>query len=410
MTKVFNTTVSVKEGANRSVLRGIVQNDTMNEVNVRLSDGSRAFDYTGYTNIVFKVLKADGTSYVDSIGENVIATSPVDGVVTVILKGQATVAAGLCQSVIEVYCGADKMTTARFNYEVFETLGTAESTDSANQYPVFQNLMADLNELEASIAAAEAAREIAETARADAEAARASEASGYVAKAEAAKNAASMSAAVAETWAKEAKAIAGGEFAPAGYGLGNIPSYGSTVDGVSYHADGIVGNGFYACRYGTPTDDWCYILHIQNGTAVATQIAFVCFNWSGVLDITKDTMFRRVKMNSVWDAWEYVNPPMKAGAEYRTIERYQGKPVYRRVVDFGALPNATTKYVDAGFKDGFIFAIESVFAYNQGVCFHSHANIVSVVGSCSQIGITTSADMSEYSARVAIKYYKTTDT
>lgn len=49
--KVFNATVSVKEGANGSVLRGIVQNDTLNEVKIRLSDGSRAFNYTGYTKL-----------------------------------------------------------------------------------------------------------------------------------------------------------------------------------------------------------------------------------------------------------------------------------------------------------------------------------------------------------------------
>lgn len=33
--------------------------------------------------------------------------------------------------------------------------------------------------------------------------------------------------------------------------------------------------------------------------------------------------------------WEWVNPPMQLGAEYRTTERYIGKPVYVKVVDCG---------------------------------------------------------------------------
>ena len=169
MRKVFKTSVSVKEGASRSVLRGIIQYDTLNEVNIRLSDGSRAFDYTGYNNIIFKVLKADGTSYIDSEGERVIATSPSDGVVTVILTGQATAAAGLCQSVIEIYAGDGKMTTARLNYEVFDALEVDEDAiQSETEYPVLQNLVLELSELEELIrpaVEAEAARQAAEAER-----------------------------------------------------------------------------------------------------------------------------------------------------------------------------------------------------------------------------------------------------
>lgn len=128
------------------MLRGIVQFDTLNEVNIRLSDGSKAFNYDGYTNIIFKVLKADGTAYIDSEGENVIATSPVDGIITVNLAGQSTTAAGLCQSVLEIYSGDGKMTTARFNYEVFENLDLDEDAIvSEPEYPVLQKLVYDLS-------------------------------------------------------------------------------------------------------------------------------------------------------------------------------------------------------------------------------------------------------------------------
>ena len=164
MRKIFHTTVSVKDGTSRNVLRGIVQYDTLNEVNIRLFDGSKAFNYEGYTNIIFRVLKPDGTAYIDSEGENVIATAPLSGIVTVILKGQATVAAGVCQGVIEIYSGNERMTSARLNYEVFSALNTHETTEVENQYPVFQRLLSDLSELEATIELAESIRRAAETA------------------------------------------------------------------------------------------------------------------------------------------------------------------------------------------------------------------------------------------------------
>lgn len=46
--------------------------------------------------------------------------------------------------------------------------------------------------------------------------------------------------------------------------------------------------------------------------------------------------------NGTWGAWEWVNPPMQLGVEYRTTERYQGKPVYVKLVNAGTMPTANT--------------------------------------------------------------------
>lgn len=46
---------------------------------------------------------------------------------------------------------------------------------------------------------------------------------------------------------------------------------------------------------------------------------------------------RRMIYGSKIGAWEYVNPPMYLGVEYRTTERYLGKPVYVKVVDCGTI-------------------------------------------------------------------------
>ena len=50
-------------------------------------------------------------------------------------------------------------------------------------------------------------------------------------------------------------------------------------------------------------------------------------------------------------AVEWINPPMRLGVEYRTTERYLGKPVYVKVVDCGNLPDGTTKEVTHGIAN-----------------------------------------------------------
>ena len=49
-----------------------------------------------------------------------------------------------------------------------------------------------------------------------------------------------------------------------------------------------------------------------------------------------------------WGPWEYLNPLLSLGVEYRTVERYNGKPVYVKAINFGALPNNTNKSVEHG--------------------------------------------------------------
>lgn len=42
---------------------------------------------------------------------------------------------------------------------------------------------------------------------------------------------------------------------------------------------------------------------------------------------------RRQCMSGVWYPWEYENPPMQPSVEYRTTERYYGKPVYAKRIN-----------------------------------------------------------------------------
>ena len=44
-----------------------------------------------------------------------------------------------------------------------------------------------------------------------------------------------------------------------------------------------------------------------------------------------------------WQPWEWENPPMADGVEYRTTKRYDGKPVYTTCVNLGTLPSSGDK-------------------------------------------------------------------
>ena len=50
-----------------------------------------------------------------------------------------------------------------------------------------------------------------------------------------------------------------------------------------------------------------------------------------------------------WQPWEWVNPPMELGIEYRTTERFWGRPVYYKIVDCGQI--ADNKQVEHGIAN-----------------------------------------------------------
>lgn len=60
-----------------------------------------------------------------------------------------------------------------------------------------------------------------------------------------------------------------------------------------------------------------------------------------------DVSLHRGRSGNTWLPWEWVNPPMTLGVEYRTTERYLGKPVYVKVVDCGSfVADKTVSWTD----------------------------------------------------------------
>lgn len=112
---------------------------------------------------------------------------------------------------------------------------------------------------------------------------------------------------------------------------------------------------------------------------------------------------------------DWLNPPMQLGAEYRTAERYNGKPVYMKLVDCGAGPNNTRKTVSANTQN-----VETPISctgtfgngtipYEWFVGDSSGAQAITCTFSGQEINIAATADYSSWTVFVMLKYTKTTD-
>ena len=114
-------------------------------------------------------------------------------------------------------------------------------------------------------------------------------------------------------------------------------------------------------------------------------------------------------LEKVWESiYEWENPPLQLGVEYRTTERYLGKPVYVKLVDCGQLPNAAEKTIS-----GYAGNVERVVDFNGISSYFGQSllnkNFATLSVAIGWINIACTTDLSAGKAEVWVKYTKTTD-
>lgn len=125
--------------------------------------------------------------------------------------------------------------------------------------------------------------------------------------------------------------------APGGFGLGGVLVDAPENSEGFADANLITATGFYRAVRNVLYGRWHYIIHLNYDSATALQLAaYVSGEVYGV----------REKRLNVWGDWEHTNPPMELGVEYRTTERFWGRPVYYKIVDCGQI--ADNKQVEHG--------------------------------------------------------------
>ena len=112
---------------------------------------------------------------------------------------------------------------------------------------------------------------------------------------------------------------------------------------------------------------------------------------------------------AVWMPFEWEHPPMQIGVEYRTTERYNSKPVYKKAINTGALSAGTSKSVAHGVQN-IGLRLSALYGLNNGGDnLVSNPGITGILVDGSNITITTAAGFSTSNSWVVIAYTKTTD-
>lgn len=123
------------------------------------------------------------------------------------------------------------------------------------------------------------------------------------------------------------------------YGLGGNAKHLDSISSIS-NVDNITENGWYSFILPTATQNagvWMDYIHMRVDTydASAGRQTIYPLNPYG-------SILHRQQIYGKWGEWECENPPMAAGVEYRTTERYLGKTVYVKLINYGKLAAANT--------------------------------------------------------------------
>lgn len=191
--------------------------------------------------------------------------------------------------------------------------------------------------------------------------------------------------------------------APAGYGLGEEPP-------IVIDANNATSPGFY-CFNGNSCanipSEWQFLygtMIVSRGTAFIEQVL-----------LAREINAKRTHtINEGWSEWEYVNPPMSPGVEYRTTERFNNKPVWTSLTKINGLPNTEYgSYTLASTYCDNLIRYHVTYERADGVTYIDMPEAGDIyVGSYGTPYIVfnrTTSDLSTVTAYVTLFYTKTTD-
>lgn len=191
--------------------------------------------------------------------------------------------------------------------------------------------------------------------------------------------------------------------APSGYGLGSVaankyvPKLSDlTAIGWFVYAHNIEEN---------PKPGYAGVISVTASSLGTRQDAYV-IGYYGMQHLTR----HNITDNGLFSEWEWVNPPMSLGVEYRTTERYNGKAVYVKLIDVGYLPNASKKVLDGVIVSGIEELVDMECVTTGSWLRRKNDSRVGLEMGVEQpyvwINVTTQEDMSAYTARILLKWTK----
>lgn len=200
--------------------------------------------------------------------------------------------------------------------------------------------------------------------------------------------------------------------APEGFGLGI--DYGGNVPGGDIN--NATKNGWYSLagtELNAPTvDDGVQsvtgaMLFVQSSRSDRSKVQWMTIGNAGFLGYTLRRYYNPT--STEWSSWEWINPPMQTGVEYRTTERWDGKPVYAKLIDFGSLPNISRKTISHNIQN--VQSIVNIVAIGSNGAIMNDMELAGskFTANNSVIVCQSSVDQSSFTAKVLLKYTKTSD-
>lgn len=189
--------------------------------------------------------------------------------------------------------------------------------------------------------------------------------------------------------------------APAGYGLGgwstSVTDFNEAFGSGWYYGNNVANAPFH----------YSFVFAMKANDDRVIQIAYDVAQIESSKYAYGASAIRRY-LAGVWGEWEYVNPPMLPGVEYRTTERWNGKVVYTKLINFGALPNATIKTVKIGLDASQIFHVDFKVYNGEEMCSDvgNHVYNCAVYVYNTELTVVAKADMSAFNGFAALRYTK----
>ena len=198
--------------------------------------------------------------------------------------------------------------------------------------------------------------------------------------------------------------------APGGYGLGEKVS---TVSRKMEDIDNITGTGWFWLSGSASIDGKTIGNSLLEQIEVSDNFAVHMLH---VFEKTSDSARGCVKLlrsrqMGTWTPWEWDNPPMLHGIEYRTTERSNGKPVYVQRVNVGQLPatGSTHAYLTTKETANIRVVRENIIVVSESETRGVYTNLPLISSTGTVLAYGTVSSRIDEGDRAAVNVYVTAD-
>ena len=183
------------------------------------------------------------------------------------------------------------------------------------------------------------------------------------------------------------------------------------------------------CKFGIRTVEWysannilCRILGVNTSGMPTIWVNYhdtTKGTWTGWMqpDMVQESdgcYYRLVDDGSAWPAIEWITPPMHPNVEYRTAERWKGKPVYCKVFEIGSadIPSSSgSKRVEIGIDHTKVVRYHCFASYSTNIIGLPYADNTGTSLTVRVLGTglfftASNASFSGYTANFTVYYVK----